>query len=117
MVLDALVAAATFLRSPASPSQAVAVTLTVAALELVLALGLWRGIRWAWWGTVVLMLLVRGWVAVVCFVLLLSADGRSTLLDYLANPSAHVSNALHVLVLVLLLLPLVRTGLRPRSAG
>ena len=87
----------------APPASALAI---VAALSLPLAFGLWRGAGWAWWGTLLVLLLMLSWLGVFALMMLVTSEGRGVLQAVLSAPSlALASFVLELVILVLLLLP------------
>ena len=92
--------------------------LAVGVLALPLALGLWKGTLWAWWGTLAVLLLMLAWMAFFAFVMLLTSEGRQVLLGLLTSPSiALASTTIEVLILILLLLPSGRAAFGSRAAA
>jgi hypothetical protein len=92
--------------------------LAVSIIALPLAFGLWKGAGWAWWGTLLVLLLMLAWSALGSFVLLVTPEGRSVLLGLLATPSlALASIVLELLIVVLLLLLSARAAVHPGTAA
>ena len=92
--------------------------LAVGILALPLALGLWKGTLWAWWGTLAVLLLMLAWLAFFAFVMLVTSEGRQVLLALLTTPSiALASTTIEVLILILLLLPSGRSAFGNRAAA
>jgi hypothetical protein len=92
--------------------------LVVSIAALPLAFGLWKGAGWAWWGTLLVMLLMLGWTALGSFLLLVTSEGRSVLLGLLTTPSlALASIVLELLIVILLLSSYGRTSVLPRTAA
>jgi len=92
--------------------------MAVGAVALPLAIGLWKGARWAWWGTLMILLFMLGWLALGAFVLLVTPEGRSALLNLLTTPSpALASITLEFLILILLLVPSSRAAVRRRAGA
>jgi hypothetical protein len=92
--------------------------LAVSIIALPLAFGLWKAAGWAWWGTLLVLLLMLGWTALGSFVLLVTAEGRSVLSGLLTTPSlALASIVLELLIVILLLSPHGRAVLRVGTAA
>jgi hypothetical protein len=92
--------------------------LAVSIIALPLAFGLWNRAGWAWWGTLIVLLLMLGWLAFFSFILLVTPEGRSVLLGILTTPSlGFASTALELVILILLLLPEVRAAVRSGAAA
>ncbi len=87
------------------------------ALALLLGLGLWRGVRWAWWGALVLVLLTVSWLAIGGLFMGATADGRSTLVGLALTPFALGSTITELAVLILLLVPSTRAAFRSPAAA
>jgi hypothetical protein len=89
--------------------------LAVGAVALPLAIGLWRGARWAWWGTLTVLLLMLAWLAFFSFMMLVTPGGRSVLIGLLTTPGpALASFIIELLILILLLLPSSRAAFHRR---
>jgi hypothetical protein len=92
--------------------------LAVSIIVLPLAVGLWNRAGWAWWGTLIVLLLMLGWLVFFSFIMLVTSQGRSVLLGVLTTPSLGLASlALEVVILILLLLPEVRAGVRSGAAA
>jgi hypothetical protein len=91
--------------------------LAVGAVALPLALGLWRGARWAWWGTLAVLLLMLAWLAIFSFVMLVTPEGRSVLIGLLTTPDPALASPIIIefLILILLLLPSSRAAFHRRA--
>jgi hypothetical protein len=90
--------------------------LAVGALALPLAIGLWKGARWGWWGTLMVLLWMLAWLGLGAFVLLVTPEGRSVLLGLLTTPSLALAwAAIDFLILILLLLPSSRAAVHRRA--
>jgi hypothetical protein len=94
-------------------------TLLVAGLlSLPLAIGLWNRARWAWWGTLIVLLFMLAQQALGAFVLLVTPEGRSVLLYLFTTPSLALGwTALEFLILILLLFPSSRAAVRRRAGA
>jgi len=92
--------------------------LSVGIIALPLAIGLWRGAPWAWWGTLIVLLFTLAYQGIGIFVLLITPEGRSVLQYLFTTPSlALASTAMEFLILILLLLPSGRAAFRRRAAA
>ena len=91
---------------------------TVGVISLPLAFGLWRGAGWAWWGTLVVLLLMLAWLAIFILMLSVTSEGRDVLKAVLTTPSlALASFVLEFVILVLLLLPAGRATVHTGAAA
>ncbi len=92
--------------------------LAVSIISLPLAFGLWSGARWAWWGTLIVLVLMLSWLAIAGIMLVATSEGRAVLLALWTTPSLALSSTvLELVILILLLLPEGRAALRPGAAA
>jgi hypothetical protein len=83
------------------------VTLAIAGVvSLPLAFGLWRGTGWARWGTLVVLLLMIGQLAIFTLIMSMTSRGREVLQGVFTTPSlALAASVLEFAIPILLLLP------------
>jgi hypothetical protein len=90
--------------------------LAVGVLALLFGIGLWRGVRWAWWDALFLVLAMLSWLAIATAMMLGTAEGGSVLRGFAIMPAAVASTLAELGLLILLLLPATRYYFR-RSAA
>lgn len=83
----------------------------VGCLALLFAAALWRRLRWAWWGTLLLVVSMLGWTVVAAAVLMLTADGQEVFLGFATSPLALMTTLSELALVVLLVLPSSRRAL------
>jgi len=91
---------------------------SVAVISFPLALGLWRGAGWAWWGTLLVLLLMLGWLGIFVLMLSVTSEGRGVLQAVLTTPSLVLASfVLELVIVVLLLSPAGRAAVRAGAAA
>jgi hypothetical protein len=90
----------------------------VGAVSLPLAFGLWKGTGWARWGTLVVLLLMIGQLAIFTFMLAVTSGGREVLQAVFTRPSlALAASVLDFVIVILLLLPSGHSAAHPGAAA